>query len=355
MLKGIFDKIKNVKSNVFTSSQEKEVALDLGTANTVIYLKDEGIIIDEPTYLSRNKITEQIDKVGSDAKKIAGKEPNYITIERPLKNGIISEYDSTLGLLDIFFSKLKDQNKKTNIRIIVSSPSGVTQVEKKSFFNVAVDAGAKDIYLIEAPIAAAIGAGIDIFEPKGHLVVNVGAGTTEIAFISSGGASRTKSIRVAGDNLDDDIIEYIKEQHSIIIGKETAEELKIKSCISKDPNEKYEIRGMGIMNGLPKCMEIAGSQIEAAIQKNIYAIVDAIRVSLEEIGPEVSADIFETGVYLTGGGSNILMLKDRIEKTFNLKVTVVEDSIHAVINGMAIILNDIEKYKNIMEKEQMEY
>lgn len=223
------------------------------------------------------------------------------------------------------------------------------------FFNVSQDAGAKDIYLIEAPIAAAIGAGIDIFEPRGYLVVNVGAGTTEIAFISSGGASKTKSIRIAGENLDDDIIEFIKDQYSIVIGKETAEDLKIKARMSKNPKEEYEIKGTGTLNGLPKSVSVIGNQIENAIQKNIYSIVDAIKLSLEEIGPEVSADIYETGVYLTGGGANIRILKEKIEKDFKLKVTVVEDSIHAVINGMAIILEDIEKYKNIMEKDQMEY
>lgn len=348
------EKFSALKNNIFGKKIIKEIGLDLGTSNTVFYVKGEGIRIDEPTYVSRNIKTEEIDKLGSEAKKISGREPNYIEIIRPLKNGVISNYELTLKMLETYFKSLVG-DEKVHSKVVVGVPSSATQVEKKSVFNVVLDAGAKEVYLVDEPIAAAIGAGIDIFEPKGHLIVNIGAGTTEIAFISSGGTSKSKSIKVAGDHLNEDIVEFIREQYAILVGHKTAEELKIKATANKDSKKTYEIRGIGTGKGLPKSLEISGKQVDTAIEKDVNTIVDNVKIALEEIEPEISADIYETGIYLSGGGANIHLIKDKMEKEFNLKVTVAEDSIHAVINGIAKILDDFDNYKNILVTESLEY
>ncbi|MDK9580783.1 rod shape-determining protein [Sneathia sanguinegens] len=350
----IFKQFKQIKNKILKSKVYKQFGIDLGTANTIIYVKDEGIVVDEPTYVSRNIKTEVVDKIGNNAKKIAGRKPNFIEIIRPLKNGVISNYEMTVTMLEGYLAKIS-KNSILQGKAIVCVPSGVTQVEKRSFFNVVSDIGISDVYLIEEPIVSAIGAGIDIFEPKGHLIVNVGAGTTEIAFVASGGASKSESIKIAGDNFDNDIIEFIKEQYSIVIGETSAEKLKIIATSAPNDKEEITIKGMGTANGLPQELVIVGSQVDAAIRKNIDKIVEKIKIALEEIEPEISADIYETGIYLTGGGANIRILKQRIEEEFKLKVTVAEDPIHVVVKGMAKIFEDFDKYANIIVPQYMEY
>ncbi|WP_288778158.1 rod shape-determining protein [uncultured Sneathia sp.] len=350
----ILKQLKKIKNTVFKSRVYKEIGIDLGTANTIIYVKNDGILVDEPTYVSRNIKTEVVDKIGNDAKRIAGRRPNFIEIIRPLKNGVISNYEMTVKMLGDFLERI-GKDAILQGKAIVCVPSGVTQVEKRSFFNVVSDLGIKEVYLVEEPIVAAIGAGIDIFEPKGHLIVNVGAGTTEIAFVASGGASKSESIKIAGDDFDADIIEFIKDQYSIIIGETSAEKLKILATSAPTDKEEITIKGMGTANGLPQELVIVGSQVDAAIKKNIDKIVEKIKIALEEIEPEISADIYETGIYLTGGGANIRILKQRIEEEFKLKVTISEDPIHTVVNGMARIFDDFDKYGNIIVPQYMEY
>lgn len=352
----IFKKIKEFKESMLRPSVYKEIGIDLGTANTVIYVKDSGIVIDEPTYISINQKTEEIDKIGMDAKQITGRKPNFIDIVRPLKKGVISDYEKTSDLLKEYMKKAKvDVNKKS--KAIVCLPSGATNVEKTSFFTVIKDIGIGEVYLVEKAIVSAIGADIDIFEPKGHLIVNVGAGTTELAFVASGGASKSVSIKIGGDDFDNDIIEFIKDQYSISIGETSAEKLKILATSIANNKQEIAIKGMGIgsSNGLPKELKIVSSQVDMAISKHITEIVDKIKIALEEIEPEISADIYETGIYLTGGGANIRLLKTKMEEEFNLKVTVVDDPTHTVIKGMISIFNDFEKYENIMLPEYTEY
>ncbi|WP_067140768.1 rod shape-determining protein [Oceanivirga salmonicida] len=346
--------LKNLKKSLFKNRTLKEVGIDLGTANTVIYVRDKGIVLDEPTYIAKNNRTDKLDKAGEEAKKISGRVPKYIDIIRPLKDGVISNYEAVLVMLEEFFERISEENESPD-KVIVCVPSGVTQVERRSVFNVVLDAGAKEVYLVEEPIVAAIGAGIDIFQPKGHLIVNVGAGTTEISFISSGGSSISRSIRVAGDHLDQDIVEFIKEQYSILVGIKTAELLKIKANSSQNEKEQFEIRGIGTQNSLPRSIEIVGTQVDIAISNKINAIIDNIKLALEDIEPEISADIYETGIFLAGGGANIRILKKRIEEEFKLKVTVSENAIHAVINGIAKILEDTEKYKDLIMSDHVEY
>ena len=209
--------------------------------------------------------------------------------------------------------------------------------------------------MIEEPIAAAIGVGIDLFEPKGHLIVDIGGGTTEIAFIVSGGAALSRSVKIAGDHLNEDIMEYVKDAHNLLIGERTAEELKMNTISQQDPEFEYEIRGRELGVGLPKSMKIKAAEIDGAIRKHIDAIIDEVRLTIEEIEPEVAADIYETGIFLSGGGAGIRILKERIEKELLLKVTVGEDAIHAVVTGIAEVLTDFNKYKNIIISPTYEY
>ena len=332
----------------------RDIAIDLGTANTVMYVKGEGIQVDEPTYVAINKKTEELEHIGEKAKEIIGRTAKHTEIIRPLKNGVISNYEVTERMLEEFLHRIK-KDKFQSSRVIICVPSGVTQVERRAVIEVVKDAGAKEVYLIEEPIAAAIGVGIDLFEPKGHLIVDIGGGTTEIAFIVSGGPALSRSVKVAGDHLNDDIVEYIKDERNLLIGEKTAEELKINTISQDDPNKEYEIRGRELGVGLPKSMKIKASEIEGAIERHIDMIIDEVRITIEEIEPEVAADIYETGIYLSGGGATIRLLKERIEEELKLKVTVGDDAIHAVINGIAKVLDDFDDYKNVIISPTIEY
>lgn len=341
------------KTNI-TPKGTRDIAIDLGTANTVVYVKGEGIQVDEPTYVAINKKTEELEHIGEKAKEIIGRTAKHTEIIRPLKNGVISNYEITERMLEEFLHRIK-KDKFQSSRVIICVPSGVTQVERRAVIEVVKDAGAKEVYLIEEPIAAAIGAGIDLFEPKGHLIVDIGGGTTEIAFIVSGGAALSKSVKIAGDHLNEDIMEFVKDEFNLLIGEKTAEELKINTISQEDPNFEYEIRGRELGVGLPKSMKIKASQIDGAIRKHIDDIIDEVRLTIEEIEPEVAADIYETGIFLSGGGAGIRILKERIEEELSLKVTVGEDSIHAVVTGIAEVLTDFKKYKNVIISPMHEY
>ena len=253
-------------------------------------------------------------------------------------------------MLTSFLSKIK-KDKFQSARVVICIPSGITQVERRAVVEVVKDSGAKEVYLIEEPVAAAIGCGIDIFQPKGYLIVDIGGGTTEIAFIASGGATLSKSIKVAGDKFNEDIVEYVRDKHNLYIGERTAEDLKIKSISSKKENEEFEIKGREVGTGLPKNIKIVKEEVESSLSKHTDQIIEAIKSALEEIEPEVAADIFETGVYLSGGGAEIIDIKKKIEDNFKLQVTVSENPIYAVINGIAKVLDDFELYRNIIITE----
>ena len=328
----------------------KEVGIDLGTANTVVYVKGEGIQIDEPTYVAINVKTDEIDSVGEKAREVVGRTALHTKIIRPLKNGVISDYEITEKMLTSFLAKIK-KDKFQSTRVVICIPSGVTQVERRAVVEVVKDSGAKEVYLIEEPVAAAIGCGIDIFQPKGYLIVDIGGGTTEIAFIASGGATLSKSIKVAGDKFNEDIVEYVRDKHNLYIGERTAEDLKIKSISSKKENEEFEIKGREVGTGLPKNIKIVKEEVESSLSRHTDQIIEAMKSALEEIEPEVAADIFETGVYLSGGGAEIIDIKKKIEENFKLKVTVSENPIYAVINGIAKVLDDFELYRNIIITE----
>ena len=315
------------KTNI-TPRGTRDIAIDLGTANTVVYVKGEGILVDEPTYVAINKKTEELEHIGEKAKEIIGRTAKHTKIIRPLKNGVISNYEVTERMLEEFLHRIKKDRFQSS-RVIICVPSGVTQVERRAVIEVVKDAGAKEVYLIEEPIAAAIGVGIDLFEPKGHLIVDIGGGTTEIAFIVSGGAALSKSVKIAGDHLN--------------------------TISLADPEAEYEIKGRELGVGLPKSMKIKALDIDKAIRKHIDAIIDEVRLTIEEIEPEIAADIYETGIYLSGGGAGIRILKKRIEEELSLEVTVGEEAIHAVVLGIAEVLTDFNKYKNVIISPTYEY
>lgn len=345
--------LSNLKKKIIKPRIVREVGIDLGTANTVVYVRGEGIVIDEPTYIAKNNITENVENIGVLAKAKMGRTPTHIDVIRPLKNGVISNYEVTEQMLTEFLKKVNKEKGSTS-KVIICVPSGVTQVEKRAVVNAVKDAGVNEVYLVEEPIAAAIGSGIDLFEAKGHLIVDIGGGTTEIAFIVSGGSSLSKSIKVAGDHMNDDIIEFIRDRYSLLIGEKTAEALKIAATSAKDNKISYEIRGRELISGLPKNVAITGEVVEQAILRNVQKIIDSVKLTLEDIAPEISADIYETGIYLSGGGANIRILKELMEKEFKLKVTISKEPIYAVINGISKIYEDFDKYSNVIIAPNME-
>lgn len=342
--KKLFDKFL---SN-FSKSPKKDIGIDLGTANTVIYVKGEGILVNEPSYVSINNINGNIEFIGKEARSMYGRTATHSKVERPLRNGVISNYEVTAKMISKFMNNILEKN--SNTRVIIGIPSGVTQVEKRAVVDAIKDTGATGIYLVEEPIAAAIGSSIDIFSNTASLIIDIGGGTTEIAFIVSGGAASTKSIKIAGDHMNADIIEYIKEKYRLYIGERTAEDLKISSN-SIDKIEKYTIKGKEVGSGLPKSITVTNEDIEKAIFSRVSEIIYNIKVELENISPEISADIHDTGIYLSGGGANVMLLKKKIEEELNLEVHIANEPLLAVINGIAKIFDDFEKYRNIISDQ----
>lgn len=339
--------LRKILSNI-NKNDKKDIGIDLGTANTVIYVKGEGIIVNEPSYVSININTGQIENIGNEARKMYGRTSDYISVKRPVKNGVISSYEETSKMVSTFMKKLSDV-RPNNSRVIVGIPSGATQVEEKAAIEAISDTGVNKIYLVDEPIAAAIGAGIDIFEPKANLIIDIGGGTTEIAFVVSGGSASTKTVKIAGDHMNKDIIEYVREKYKLEIGEKTAEDLKIK-VNSKDSEKEYFIKGKATEMGLPNSVTITRDDIDKAIYDRITNIIYEIKVELENISPEISSDLYDNGIYLSGGGANIKQLKERIEKELNLSVHITDQPLLSVINGISKIFEDFDKYKNIIKE-----
>ncbi|CAM3548587.1 rod shape-determining protein [Pseudostreptobacillus hongkongensis] len=347
--------LKKIRRSMKLKRNTKDIGIDLGTANTVLYVKGENIVINEPTYVAvNNRNDNSIEFIGKKAKEIMGRTPGYMDVIRPLKNGVISDYEITEKMLSKFLDRIK-KGELYNDRVIICVPSGVTQVERRAVVDAVKDAGAKEVYLIEEPVAAAIGAGIDMFEPKGHLIVDIGGGTTEIAFIVSGGAAKTHSIKIAGDQLNSDIIDYVRDNFNLNIGEKTAEDLKIIATNEKDSDVLYEIKGAEAVTGIPKEIRISVKEVNQSIDKSINQIIYEIDKVIEEITPEIAADIYETGIFLSGGGASIISLKEKIEEKFKLKVTVSNEPIYAVINGIANVFQEFNKYKNILISTHNDY
>ncbi len=335
----------NFMYNMFSS----DLAVDLGTANTLIYVKGRGVVSSEPSVVAINSNTREILAIGQEAKNMLGRTPANISAVRPMKDGVIADYDTTEKMIRYFILKVHNRKSLVRPRMVICIPSGVTQVEKRAVKDSAIQAGAREVYLIEEPMAAAIGAGLPIQEPSGNMVVDIGGGTTEVAVISLSGIVYANSVRVGGDEMDDNIVNYIKRQYNLLIGTATAEDLKIKlgSAFPLENEIKTEIKGRDLVTGIPKTIEIYDSEIREALKESIGKIVDAVRIALEQTPPELSADIVDRGIVLTGGGALLKNLDKRLSHETGLPIIVSDDPLKAVALGSGKVLDDLELLKKV--------
>ncbi len=325
----------------------KDLGVDLGTANTLVYIKGKGIVAREPSVVAIQANTKQVLAVGEEAKRMIGRTPGNIIAIRPLKDGVIADFDITKSMLKHFIRKATKRRTFFQPRVVVCVPSGVTEVEKRAVEEAAIHAGARDAYLIEEPMAAAIGAGLPVQEPTGSMIVDIGGGTTEVAIISLGGIVTSKSIRVGGDELDDSIVNFIKKEYSLMIGERTAEEVKI-AIGTADINSKeetMEIRGRDMISGLPKTINVNSTEVYNAMKEPIFNIVDAIKSTLEKSPPELASDIMEFGIMLTGGGALLEGLDRLIIKETGIPVHIADNPLDCVAIGTGKALDSIEVLK----------
>ena len=325
----------------------KDLGIDLGTANTLVFMRGKGIVASEPSVVAINSDTNVVLSVGDEAKKMIGRTPGNIVAIRPMKDGVIADFETTQAMLKYFIKKSTSKGLFSGKpRVIVCIPYGVTAVEKRAVYEAAVSAGARanGAYLIEEPMAAAIGAGLPVEEPSGSMIVDIGGGTSEVAVISLGGIVASKSLRVAGDELDEYIINYIRKEYSLAIGERTAEEIKIKiGCVfNPDPALKMDIRGRDLITGLPKTISITSAEVGHAIYEPINSILDAIKVTLERTPPELASDIMDFGIMLTGGGALIRGLDKLISAETGMPVHVAEEPLNCVAKGTGIALENIK-------------
>jgi len=335
-----------------------EVGIDLGTANVLVYVKGKGIVLNEPSVVAINKDTNEILAVGDEARKMLGRTPSNIIAIRPLRDGVISDYDITERMLKYFIKKTCGSNRFFRPKIVVCVPSGVTEVEKRAVREAATMAGGKVAYLIEEPIAAAIGAGLDISQPDGIMVIDIGGGTTDVAVISLGGVVVSASVKIAGDKFDDAIIKYMRKEHKLYIGERTAEELKV-TIGTAYPREEVitkECRGRDLVTGLPKTIEISSKEMLEALDEPLEAICEAVHSVLENTPPELAADISNKGIVMTGGGSLLTGIDKRMEERTGIKAIVAEDACSCVAVGTGQSLNSIELIeKNTINRKRNMY
>lgn len=325
----------------------KDMGVDLGTANTLVYIKGRGIVAREPSVVAIDRDTKQVLAVGEEAKKMIGRTPGNIIAIRPLKDGVIANFDVTKSMLKYFIKKATKRRTFFQPRVVVCVPSGVTEVEKKAVEDAAVHAGARDAYLIEEPMAAAIGAGLPVHDATGSMIVDIGGGTTEVAIISLGGIVTSRSIRVGGDELDEAIVAYIKKEYSLMIGERTAEEIKIRiGTADEDAEEKkMDIRGRDMISGLPKTLEISSKEVYDAMKEPIFNIIDAIKSTLEKTPPELSSDVMEFGIMLTGGGALLGSLDKLIVDETGMPVHIADEPLDCVAIGTGKALDSIDVLK----------
>lgn len=329
----------------------KDLGIDLGTANTLVHVKGKGIVIKEPSVVAIQSQTGKVLAVGEEAKQMIGRTPGNIVAIRPMKDGVIADFDITQAMLKYFINRAMEQkNIFVRPRIVISIPTGCTTVEERAVREAALAAGAKEAYLIEEPMAAAIGAGLPVHEPTGNLIVDIGGGTTEVAVISLGGIVTAKSVRVAGDKMDTAIISHLKKTYKLLIGERTAEAIKINvgSALWEGPEEFYEVRGRDLVSGLPKTVEISTSEIQIALKETVDQIVDGIKVCLEKTPPELASDIMDRGIVMAGGGSLLRGLDQIISRETHMPVYVCEEPLLAVARGTGIVLENVENLKRLL-------
>jgi len=328
----------------------KDIGIDLGTANTLVYVRGRGIVIDEPSVVARDQETKEILAVGNKAKEMVGRTPGNIVAIRPLRDGVIADFDTTERMLRDFLIKANKRMGWVRPRVIISVPSGVTEVEKRAVIDAAISAGAKDARVIEEPMAAAIGAGLPVQEPTGNMIVDIGGGTTEVAVISLGGIVSHRSIRIAGDEMDDAIIQHIRRHYNLLIGERTAEDIKkaIGTALPIKDDASMDVRGRDLVTGLPKTVTITAAEIREALAEPVSAIVDAVKVTLEQTPPELAADIMDRGIMMAGGGSLLAGLDQLIANETGMPVHLTEDPLKAVVMGTGMALEHFDVLQRIM-------
>jgi rod shape-determining protein MreB len=329
-----------------------DIGIDLGTANTLVSIRDRGIVINEPSWVAINKRTRRPLAIGAEAREMVGRTPSDIVAIRPLRDGVISEFEITESMLKYFISKAHEQMLVPfpRPRVVVGVPSGVTEVEKRAVYDATISAGAREAYLVEEPMAAAIGAGLPIIESRGSMIVDIGGGTTEVAVFAMGGIVVSRSIRVAGDEMDEDIIAYARNKYNLLIGERMAERIKIGigSAFALPEERTMTARGRNLINGLPQAVEISSIELREAMAPSVNVIVDTVRDAVDETPPELVADLMEVGICLAGGGAQIQGLADRIEDAVKMRVWVAEDSMTCVARGAGRVLEDLDNYGRVL-------
>ena len=326
------------------------MAIDLGTANTLVYVKGEGIVLNEPSIVAIHQADNTVLAVGKEAKAMLGRTPGNIVAIRPLKDGVIADFDVTEKMLGYFIRRVHKRRALVRPRIVIGVPSGITQVEKRAVRDSAMQAGAREVYLIEEPMAAAIGAGMPITEPGGNMVVDIGGGTTEVAVISLSGIVYSRSVRIAGDEMDEAIVQYIRKNYNLLVGERRAEEIKIRlgsAYPMGGERRTMEVKGRDLIDGIPKTIVIGDDEIREALREPIMTIVDAVRTALERTPPELAADIVDKGIVLTGGGALLKGLDLLLRQETNLPITVAEDPLSCVALGTGKVLDELDLLKKV--------
>ncbi len=337
--------IKSLKGHFLS-----DVAIDLGTCTTLIYVNGRGIVLNEPTVVAIDTKTKKCLAVGEEAKKMLGKTPEEIKAIRPMKDGVIADFEMVELLLRTFIAKIQQRRLFIRPRVIICVPSGITEVEKRAVRDSVEAAGAREVYLVSEPIAAAIGINLPVHLPTGNMIIDIGGGTTEIAVIALSGIVTNNSIRVAGDEMDEAIVQYIKKNYNLIIGEQTAEEIKIAigNAFPTEEDRTLEVRGRDLVVGIPKTIKITSHEVREAIQEPLSMIIEAVRQTLEKTPPELAADIVNSGIHMAGGGSLLRGIDTLIREETNLPVTVAEEPHKAVVCGAGKILEDIPSYEKVI-------
>lgn len=339
--------------DMFFNSWGGDMAVDLGTANTLVSVRGRGIVLIEPSVVAVEKDTKRVLAVGIEAKRMLGRTPGSIVAIRPLKDGVIADFEVTESMLRYFINKTRVKRFpwQPKPRVVVCVPSGVTEVEKRAVFEATIQAGARQAYLIEEPMAAAIGAGLPIQEPTGSMVVDIGGGTTEVAVISLGGIVAAQSIRIAGDEFDEAIANYVKRQYNVLIGERTAEEIKFEIASAWPMLEEVdvEIRGRDLLTGLPRTMTLESEEIREAVEEPLTAIIAAVKATLEQTPPELASDLMEYGIVLTGGGALLKGLDERLRHETGMPVHVSDSALTNVVDGSAQALEEIDALKKVLQ------
>jgi rod shape-determining protein MreB len=327
----------------------KDLAIDLGTANTLVFARSQGIVVREPSVVVINKLTNRIEAVGAEAKEMLGRTPGNIESIRPMKDGVIADFEVTERMLEYFIKKAHGRKMYVHPRIVIGVPSEITQVEKRAVKDSAMRAGASEVFLVEQAMMAAIGAGLPITEPSGNMIVDIGGGTTDVAVISLAGTVYSRSVRIAGNEMDEAIIQYLKRKYNLLIGERTAEQIKweIGSAHPLKDEIRMDIKGRDLVEGVPKTLSITDEEIRQALAEPVATIVDAVRMALERTPPELSADIMDKGIVLSGGGALLRNLDQRLREETGLPVVLAEDPLASVVLGTGRLLSDFDLLRKV--------